>query len=156
MGNAHAGHRAQSGAPPRVPWHRAPPTLLLTEFTVCGPDLEECEDQAPQYQGKFVESNFYHYEFLSDHFKSVKGDNAYQQKAESTRSAGLEGAVKGFMKVASWGILDKILRGLEERRSLLGNFEMNVSLRFGGIPFELAEQSPRLFAKEVLPVVKSC
>ena len=132
-----------------------PPTLLLTEFTVCGPDLEECEEHARQYQGKFVESNFYHYEFLSDHFKNVKGYNAYQQKAEIARSAGLEGAVKGFMKAASWGTPDKILRGLEERRALLGNFEMNVSFRFGGIPFELAEQSLRLFAKEVLPVVKS-
>ena len=60
----------------------SPPPSLLTEFTVCGPDLEECEEHARQYQGKFVESNFYHYEFLSDHFKNVKGYNAYQQKAE--------------------------------------------------------------------------
>ena len=85
----------------------------------------------------------------------MKGYNAYQQKAEISRSAGLEGAVKGFMKAASWGTPDKILRGLEGRRSLLGNFEKNVSFRFGGIPFELAERSPRPFAKEVLPVVKS-
>ena len=76
---------------------------MLTEFVVCGADLEQCEEEARQYQGKFVESNFYHYEFLSDHFKGVKGYNAYQQKAEIARSAGLEGAVEGFMKAASWG-----------------------------------------------------
>ena len=122
---------------------------------MCGSDLEQTEAEARQYQGKFVESNFHHYEFLSDHFADVKGYNAYQQKAEIARSAGLEGAVEGFMKAASWGTPDKILRGLEERKELLGDFEWNVSFRFGGIPLETAERSLKLFAEEVLPVVKS-
>ena len=68
-----------------------PPALMLTEFVVCGTDLEQCEAEARQYQGKFVESNFYHYEFLGDHFRTVQGYDAYQQKAEIARSAGLEG-----------------------------------------------------------------
>ena len=101
-----------------------PPNLMLTEFVICGSDLEQCEDEARQYQGKFVESNFHHYEFLADHFKSVKGYNAYQQKAEIARSAGLEGAVEGFMKAASWGTPDKILRGLEERRASARRFRV--------------------------------
>jgi alkanesulfonate monooxygenase SsuD/methylene tetrahydromethanopterin reductase-like flavin-dependent oxidoreductase (luciferase family) len=132
----------------------AAPTVLLTEFVVCGSNLVETEDWARKYQGKFVESNFHHYEFLGEHFKSVKGYDAYQQKAEIARKAGLEGAVDGFMKAASWGTPDKILRGLEERRKLLGHFEMNVSFRFGGVPFDIAEKGLRLFAKEVLPVVQ--
>ena len=38
---------------------------MLTEFAVCGTkSIEQCEEEARQYQGKFVESNFYHYEFL--------------------------------------------------------------------------------------------
>ena len=132
-----------------------PPNLMLTEFVVCGTDLEQCEGEARQYQGKFVESNFYHYEFLGDHFKSVKGYDSYQQKAEIARATGLEGAVDGFMKAASWGTPDKILRGLEERRKILGDFELNVSFRFGGTPYEIAERGLKLFAKEVLPVLKS-
>ena len=48
---------------------------------------------------------------------------------------GIEGAVTGFMQAASWGTPDKILRGLEARRKLLGDFEMNVAFRFGGTPF---------------------
>ena len=87
--------------------------------------------------------------------RSVKGYNAYQQKAEIARSAGLEGAVEGFMKAASWGTPDKILRGLEERRALLGDFEWNVAFRFGGTPFHVAERGLKLFAEEVLPVLKS-
>src|SRR5690349_4847239 len=77
-----------------------PPQVMMTEFVVCGTDLAETEEEARKYQGKFVESNFYHYEFLGDHFKTVKGYDSYQQKAEIARQAGLEGAVNGFMQAA--------------------------------------------------------
>src|SRR5437879_5853448 len=79
-----------------------PPRVMLTEFCICGSSLVETEAEARQYQGKFVESNFYHYEFLGDHFKTVKGYDAYQQKAEIARKGGIEGAVNGFMQAASW------------------------------------------------------
>jgi alkanesulfonate monooxygenase SsuD/methylene tetrahydromethanopterin reductase-like flavin-dependent oxidoreductase (luciferase family) len=131
------------------------PHLMLTDFCVCGTDLAATEQEARQYQGKFVESNFYHYEFLGEHFKTVKGYDAYQQKAEIARKTGLDGAVDGFMKAASWGTPDKILRGLEARRELLGDFELNVAFRFGGTPFDVAERGLKLFAKEVLPVLHS-
>jgi alkanesulfonate monooxygenase SsuD/methylene tetrahydromethanopterin reductase-like flavin-dependent oxidoreductase (luciferase family) len=132
-----------------------PPKVMLTEFCVCGPNLAETEEEARRYQGKFVESNFHHYEFLGEHFKTVKGYDAYQQKAEIARKGGIEGAVAGFMQAASWGTPDKILRGLEARRKIVGDFELNVAFRFGGIPHDVAERGLKLFAKEVLPVLKA-
>ncbi|MBL6951437.1 MAG: LLM class flavin-dependent oxidoreductase [Alphaproteobacteria bacterium] len=132
-----------------------PPHIMLTEFCVCGTDLAETEAEARQYQGKFVESNFHHYEFLGEHFKTVKGYNSYQEKADIARESGLEGAVDGFMKAASWGTPDKILRGLEDRRKVVGDFELNIAFRFGGTPLEVSERGLKLFAKEVLPVLKS-
>ena len=131
------------------------PQVMLTEFCVCSTNLAETEEEARRYQGKFVESNFYHYEFLGEHFKTVKGYDAYQQKAEIARKGGLEGAVAGFMQAASWGTPDKILRGLEARRKVIGNFELNVAFRFGGMPYEVCERGLKLFAKEVLPVLKA-
>ena len=71
-----------------------------------------------------------------------------------SRDSREEGAVNGFMQAASWGTPDKILRGLEARRKVLGDFEMNVAFRFGGTPYEVSERGLKLFAKEVLPVVK--
>src|SRR6266480_3539611 len=132
-----------------------PPQVMLTEFCICGTNLAETEEEARKYQGKFVESNFYHYEFLGEHFKTVKGYDAYQQKAEIARKGGLDGAVTGFMQAASWGTPDKILRGLEARRKVVGDFEMNVAFRFGGTPYAVCERGLKLFAKEVLPVIKS-
>jgi alkanesulfonate monooxygenase SsuD/methylene tetrahydromethanopterin reductase-like flavin-dependent oxidoreductase (luciferase family) len=131
----------------------APPQVMLTEFCVCGTDLAETEEEARKYQGKFVESNFYHYEFLGEHFKTVKGYDAYQQKAEIARKGGLEGAIAGFMQAASWGTPERILRGLEARRKVVGEFELNVAFRFGGIPYPIAERGLKLFAAEVLPVL---
>ncbi len=132
-----------------------PPTIMLTEFCVCGTDLAQTEEEARQYQGKFVESNFYHYEFLGEHFATVKGYDSYQQKAAIAKETGMGGAVDGFMKAASWGTPDKILRGLEDRRAAIGDFELNVAFRFGGTPYEVSERGLKLFAKEVLPVLKS-
>ena len=67
----------------------------------------------------------------------------------------MDGAIAGFMKAAVWGAPDRILRELESRRTVIGPFELNTAFRFGGIPYDTAEKSLRLFAKEVLPVLKS-
>jgi alkanesulfonate monooxygenase SsuD/methylene tetrahydromethanopterin reductase-like flavin-dependent oxidoreductase (luciferase family) len=129
------------------------PTLMITDFCLCAPRLDEAEGLARQHMGKFVESNFDHYEFLGEHFATVKGYDAYAQKAEIARKGGLEAAIDGFMKAAVWGTPDRILRELEARRSAIGDFELNVAFRFGGIPYNKAERSLNLFAKEVLPVL---
>jgi alkanesulfonate monooxygenase SsuD/methylene tetrahydromethanopterin reductase-like flavin-dependent oxidoreductase (luciferase family) len=131
------------------------PVMMITDFCVCAATLDEAERSARKYMGKFVESNFHHYELLGEHFAAVKGYDAYAQKAEIARKGGLEGAVEGFMKAAIWGTPERILRELDERRQLIGAFELNVSFRFGGIPYDKAEASLRLFAKEVLPVLKT-
>ena len=129
------------------------PSLMITDFCLCGPSVAEAEEHARRYMGKFVESNFHHYELLGDHFAQVKGYDAYAQKAEIAKKGGLDGATEGFMKAATWGTPDRILRELEARREVVGDFELNVAWRFGGMPYEIAERSLRLFAQEVLPVL---
>ncbi len=134
---------------------REAPVMLITDFCVCGPDLAQTEAEARRYMGKFVESNFHHYEFLGEHFGKVKGYDAYAQKAKIAKESGLDGATEGFMQAAIWGTPDHILRALEARRDLIGEFELNVSFRFGGTPLEVSKRGLQLFAEEVLPVLKS-
>ena len=38
---------------------------------------------------------------------------------------------------------------------MIGDFELNVAFRFGGMPYEVCERGLKLFAKEVLPVLKA-
>ena len=80
---------------------------------------------------------------------------AYAQKAEIARKGGLAATVEGFMKAALWGTADRVSPELEARRQLIGDFELNASFRFGGLPYEKADTSLNLFAKEVLPVLKT-
>lgn len=134
---------------------REAPTMLIADFCVCWPKLDEAEELARKHMGSFVHSNFEHYELLGEHFNTVKGYDAYAQKAAIAKAAGMDGAIAGFMKAAVWGPPDRVLRELEARRSVIGEFELDVAFRFGGIPYDTAEKSLRLFAKEVLPVLQS-
>lgn len=129
--------------------------MLIADFCVCWPDLAEAEQLARKHMGSFVQSNVEHYELMSDHFSTVKGYNAYAQKSQIVRETGLDGMTEGFMKASIWGPPDRVLRELETRREVVGAFELATSFRFGGIPFEVAEKSMRLFAKEVLPTLKT-
>jgi hypothetical protein len=86
---------------------------------------------------------------------TVRGYDAYAQKIALAREFGMDGIVSAFMDAAVWGPPDRILRKLDERRALVGDFELATSFRFGGTPFDVAETVLRLYAKEVIPVVHS-
>ena len=129
--------------------------MLIADFCICWPKHDEAEELARKHMGSFVHSNFEHYELLGDHFNTVKGYDAYAQKAAIAKAAGMDGAIAGFMKAAVWGTPDRILRELEARRAVIGEFELDTAFRFGGIPYDTAETSLRLFAHEVLPVLQS-
>ena len=134
---------------------RTAPAPLIADFCVCTPSMDGAEELARKYMGPFVMSNFEHYELLGEHFANVKGYDAYAAKVAVAKEVGIEGIIDGFMLASVWGTPDKVLRMLEERREHLGAFELATSFRFGGTPIEVAEQSLRLYAKEVLPVVQS-
>ena len=138
----------------RIHGHEAGPPLLA-DFCVCTATMDGAEETARRYMGKFVESNFYHYELLGPHFSTVKGYDAYAQKIAMAREIGMDGIVSAFMEAAVWGTPDRILRTLEARRALVGDFELATSFRFGGTPYPLAESGLRLYAREVLPIVRS-
>lgn len=131
----------------------APP--LLAAFRVRTPTMDGAEDMARRYMGKFVESNFYHYEPRGKHFASVKGYDASARKIALAKELGMQGIVNAFMTAAVRGTPDRVPRMMEERRAVVGDFKLAISFRFAGTPYGLRERGPRLYATEVLPVVKS-
>lgn len=128
---------------------------LLADFCVCTSSMDGAEEKARQYMGTFVQSNFDHYELMGAHFAAVKGYDSYAKKVEVAKQVGIPGMIDGFMQAAVWGTPDRILRMFEERRKIVGDFELATSFRFGGIPYDEAEVGLRLYAKEVLPVVQA-
>jgi hypothetical protein len=126
---------------------------LLADFCICTPTMDGAEEKARQYMGKFVESNFFRYELLGEHFSQVKGYDAYAQKIALAKEVGMDGIISAFLQAAVWGPPDHILKMFEERRKIVGAFELATSFRFGGIPYDLAEGGLKLYAREVLPVL---
>ena len=62
------------------------PTMLIADFCICWPKQDEDRRKlARKHMGSFVHSNFEHYELLGDHFNTVKGYDAYAQKAAICR-----------------------------------------------------------------------
>lgn len=127
---------------------------MTCDFRYCGHDSAQAESRASQYLGTYLDSILEHYEIMGAHFSTTKGYAAYAEASKSLQRMGKEGFLGGFLSATSWGTPDRILQTLEARRGLLGSFELATSFRFGGIPYDEAERSLRLFAKEVLPVVR--
>jgi alkanesulfonate monooxygenase SsuD/methylene tetrahydromethanopterin reductase-like flavin-dependent oxidoreductase (luciferase family) len=130
----------------------APPPLTA-DFTYCDHDGERAVEKARGYMGNYLASLLEHYELMGDHFKATEGYGGYQQNAEMLRKIGEAGFLKGFLRANAFGTPDQILEVLDKRRGELTGFELATSFRYGGIPFEEAEASMRLFAAEVLPVL---
>jgi alkanesulfonate monooxygenase SsuD/methylene tetrahydromethanopterin reductase-like flavin-dependent oxidoreductase (luciferase family) len=131
----------------------APPVVTVDQC-ICAATAAEANELAERHMASFVDSNLEHYELMSTHFSTTKGYDAYAQKSELARTAGRDGVINALLQVAVRGTPDQVLRAYEARRGLLGDYELNSSFRFGGIPFAKAEASMRLFAKEVMPVLK--
>ena len=91
---------------------------------------------------------------LPDHFKDTKGYDHYATAGEVFKAVGVEAAAWTYCDVQTWGTPEMILEKLRARREMLGDYELNLIAYYGGMPVEVAEQSLRLFAEEVLPEVK--
>jgi alkanesulfonate monooxygenase SsuD/methylene tetrahydromethanopterin reductase-like flavin-dependent oxidoreductase (luciferase family) len=132
----------------------APPPMTC-DFSVCLADADEAAELAQRHMARYLASVLEHYEIMGDHFQTTKGYDSYAAASTFLNKIGESGFLAAFMKASTWGTPDKVLRMLEARRELIGPFELCTSFRFGGIPYDKAEASLRLFAKEVLPVLKT-
>lgn len=132
-----------------------PPPVLTADFTYCHPDAGVAKERAEQYLAGYLFTILEHYELMNEHFAETEGYQGYGKQAQILRKIGFEGYVKGFHASCAYGTPDQILTRLEARRAIIGPFEQCTCFRFGGIPFDEAEASFELFAKEVLPVLQT-
>lgn len=140
-------YRVEQGA-------EAPP-VLTCDFIYCDEKADRGEELATEYLGSYLASLLNHYELMGDHFSNTTGYEGYGKNAEILRAVGETGYLAGFKAANAYGTPEQILGRLEERKKVLGRFEQSTAFRFGAIPYDQAEKSMRLFAKEVLPVLKS-
>lgn len=132
----------------------APPPLTA-DFCYVHPDADHAKTVAEEHLARYLTTILEHYELMSDHFAEIEGYQGYGRQAELLKKIGFEGYVKGFLASNAYGTPDQILERFRERYEVIGPFELATCFRFGGIDFEAAQASMRLFAAEILPELKS-
>jgi hypothetical protein len=68
---------------------------------------------------------------------------------------GLDAVADGYLEGQIWGTPQQMLEGYEQRRRVVGDFDILMISRYAGMPFECAQRTLSTFAKEVLPELKS-
>ena len=131
------------------------PGPLTGDLMFCDESAERAEELAREYMTNYFLTIIHHYELMSDKFADVPGYALYANAAELFRQVGIEPAVASYLGVQTWGTPRQIIEKLEQRKKLLGGFETLAIGRYGGMPFEQAEASLRLFSERVLPEVHS-
>ncbi|MFT4572187.1 MAG: alkanesulfonate monooxygenase SsuD [Candidatus Binatia bacterium] len=143
----------------RATWrdtHTSEPSPPVTgDLMFCHEDPETARKVATEYMSNYFLSIVDHYELMSDHFKTARGYDYYATTGEMFAEIGLDAIVEAYLRVQTWGTPSQIITHMESRRELLGDFELNAIANYGGIPRDLMRGSVELFAKKVLPVLKS-
>lgn len=131
------------------------PAPLLLDFCYCHEDAGLAEERARNYLAVNYLSILQHYEFMEDYHKEIKGYETYAKSASFLNSLGLEDAVEDYISHQAWGTPQQVLDKLEARRSIIGDYEWNSIVSYGGMPFDLVEGSMRTIGKAVLPELRT-
>ena len=131
-----------------------PPPPLICDFVYCTNDADAAVERGHAYIAAYLESVLEHYEIMGSHFEGMKGYESYAGAAGALRRMGASGFLDGFLSATASGTPEQVIEKYRARRELMGPFEAAPAFRFGGIPYDEAESSMRLFAAEVLPELK--
>lgn len=134
--------------------NREPDLPMLSDFTFLDLDAGRAEERARKYLSSYFLSVMDNYEMGGEHFQGTKGYSTYAAGAEAIRHMGLERVAEAYIEVNAWGTPEQVLEKLERRRAIVGDFHMTSCFRYGGIPYDQAENSMRLFAEKVLPELR--
>lgn len=133
---------------------REAPSPVLTDVTVLHQDAEEATRLAYEHIGNHFVAVTDHYEFAGDHFKGIKGYETYQIGADMIKAAGLEESQKTYIEAQNYGTPKMVVEKYRERMELVGEFNALILLSFGGLPFDLAQNSMKLFSEQVMPELR--
>lgn len=135
--------------------HQPAPAPVTVDFLCCNQSGEKAEALAREHMSNYYLTVMQHYEMGGDHFKNMKGYGDYASNAAILKDTGMEAAARAFTDINTFGTPKQILEKLEQRRRTLGDFDLTVQVSYGGMSLPNAEESIRLFAKEVLPEFQS-
>ena len=83
----------------------------------------------------------------------MSGYEEYGSNVEAIRHMGLERMANAYLDVQIWGTPAQIIEKLRHRRDVIGDYDLDLCFRYAGMTYDMAEDSMRTFAEEVLPAI---
>jgi len=97
-----------------------------------------------------------HYELASGHLAQTKGYEYYGRMSEIARDkGGADALTEFFLNLQIWGTPEQCVERILEVRRRVGCDTFVGAFSYGGMPYDEAERNLRLFAREVMPVLRA-
>ena len=132
----------------------APPPLCAG-WVYCDEHAERAEERARQYIGEYYHSVIRHYELVGDHLTKMRGYESYKGMQERMNApGGVDQMVDFFLELQVYGTPEQCHNKIVATADKLGAEAFMGVFSYAGMPYEMAEQNMRLFAREVMPELK--
>jgi len=133
----------------------APPPLV-GGWVMCNENGDRAEERARQYIGAYYESVIRHYELIGDHLTKMRGYESYKGMQEKMNTpGGSEEMIEFFLGLQVYGTPEQCYEKIVDTQKRTSGEAFLGVFSYSGMPYEMAEQNMRLFAKEVMPALKS-
>ncbi len=132
----------------------APPPIAAG-WTICDADAGRAEEMARKHIGAYWHSVIRHYEFVGSHLMNMKGYEAYRAVQERVSAKGGVDAMTDFiLNLQVWGTPEQCYDRIVSIQKRIGGEAFTGIFSYGGMPYDYAEKSMRLFAREVAPELR--
>ncbi len=132
----------------------APPPIVAG-WVLCDANAERAEEHARKYIGAYYHSVIRHYELVGDHLTKMKGYEAYKVMQERMSSpGGVDEMVEFFLGLQVWGTPEQCYEKITSTVERTGGEAFIGVFSYAGMPYDIAEDSMRVFASEVMPQLK--
>jgi alkanesulfonate monooxygenase SsuD/methylene tetrahydromethanopterin reductase-like flavin-dependent oxidoreductase (luciferase family) len=134
----------------------APANPRIAVWVYCAPTADVAEAGARQWMPNYADSAYRHYEIGGTHFAATKGYEQYAASSEAASTPEARQAMRDmYVENQIWGTPEMCLEKLAKINEMMGPDHFVGIMRYGGMPFDEAEASMRLFAAEVLPAAQA-
>jgi alkanesulfonate monooxygenase SsuD/methylene tetrahydromethanopterin reductase-like flavin-dependent oxidoreductase (luciferase family) len=134
--------------------HREAPPIIVADMVSCFADKRKTEEYARKYMSAYYHSVLEHYAMAGDHFKKIPAYANYAVVADALKSGGIDKALQEYIDSNLPFTPGEMLEKLQERREIVGNYDLSVNFTYGSMPYEDVFHQARLFADKVLPRLK--
>jgi alkanesulfonate monooxygenase SsuD/methylene tetrahydromethanopterin reductase-like flavin-dependent oxidoreductase (luciferase family) len=135
-------------------WDPVQPTLFQNCY--CAETEEKAWENARKYMGRFIMMSNWHYGLHNAaRFDEAGAYEWWAEQAKQLASVDDDTIATAFADAQIWGTPGQCIDKIRDMQRTMNPDQLNLVMRIGGMSFEDSKESIELFAREVLPEVRS-